>query len=148
MKKVFLIAIALISLQANAQRPSMANKAEMMGSRMSHINDLSVDEIAEIQTKRMTFFLDLSPSQKNEVHKINLDIAKTRKEFMETFKNKKNNGKPSSDELYKIMNRRLDKQIEVKNALKKILTEEQLTKWSEMQMKHSALGRPSFIGKM
>lgn len=148
MKKVFLIAIALISLQANAQRPSMENKAEMMESRMSHINDLSVDEIAEIQTKRMTFYLDLSPSQKNEVYKINLDIAKTRKEFMETYKNKKTKGKPSSDELYKIMNSRLDKQIEVKNALKKILTEEQLTKWSEMQMKNSSKGKPNFNGKM
>lgn len=148
MKKVFLIAIAFISLQANAQRPSMANKAEMMESRMSYINDLSADEIAEMQTKRMVLHLDLSPSQKNEVHKINLDIAKTRKEFMETFKNKKAKGKPNSDELYQIMNRRLDKQIEVKNALKKILTEEQLTKWSEMQMKHSANGRPNFSGKM
>lgn len=148
MKKVFLIAIAFISLQAKAQRPSMANRAEMMENRMSFINDLSVDEIAEMQTKRMTFYLDLTPSQKKEVHKINLDIAKTRKEFMETFKNKKTKGKPSSDELYKLMNNRLDKQIEVKTALKKILTEEQLTKWSVMQMKHSAIGRSSFIGKM
>ena len=150
MKKVILIVLVFISLQAVAQRSQNLNRGEMMQNRMSFINDLSENEIADLQTKRMTFYLDLSDSQKSKVHKINLDIAKTRKSFMETFQNKKGKGKPSSQELYKTMNKRLDKQIEVKKQLKEILSKKQLEKWSEMQMKHPAMGRmgkPNFAGR-
>jgi len=147
MKKVILIAIAFISLQAAAQRPTNGDRAEMMENRMSFMDDLSVNQIADLQTKRMIFRLNLTSIQKNGVRKINLDIANTRKEFAKTFKDRKTKGKPSAEVIYAMMNKRLDKQIEVKTALKQILSKEQLEKWSEMQMKNSAFGRPNFMGR-
>lgn len=141
MKKGILIAMVAFTLQAVAQRPQNHNRPEMMQNSMSFINDLSVNQIADLETKRMTYFLDLSKSQKNKVYKINLDIAKTRKANRKAFHDRRGTGKPSPQELYDIMTKKLDKQIEIKEQFKKILSEKQFEKWSKMPRNHFDMER-------
>lgn len=141
MKKGILIAMVAFTLQAVAQRPQNYNRPEMMQNSMSFINDLSVNQIADLETKRMTYFLDLSKSQKNKVYKINLDIAKTRKANRKAFHDRRGTGKPSPQELYDIMTKKLDKQIEIKEQFKKILSEKQFEKWSKMPRNHFDMER-------
>lgn len=141
MKKGILIAMVAFTLQAVAQRPQNHNRPEMMQNSMSFINDLSVNQIADLETKRMTYFLDLSKSQINKVYKINLDIAKTRKSNRKAFHDRRGTGKPSPQELYDIMTKKLDKQIEIKEQFKKILSEKQFEKWSKMPRNHFDMER-------
>lgn len=141
MKKGILIAMVAFTLQAVAQRPQNHNRPEMMQNSMSFINDLSVNQIADLETKRMTYFLDLSKSQKIKVYKINLDIAKTRKANRKAFHDRRGTGKPSPQELYDIMTKKLDKQIEIKEQFKKILSEKQFEKWSKMPRNHFDMER-------
>lgn len=141
MKKGILIAMVAFTLQAVAQRPQNHNRPEMMQNSMSFINDLSVNQIADLETKRMTYFLDLSKSQINKVYKINLDIAKTRKANRKAFHDRRGTGKPSPQELYDIMTKKLDKQIEIKEQFKKILSEKQFEKWSKMPRNHFDMER-------
>ena len=78
MKKLILIAIAFISLQAVAQerkRGEKSGKKEMM-------KDLSADEIATLGSKKMTLALDLSTKQQAQVKEVLLEQAIARKQKM------------------------------------------------------------------
>ena len=46
--------------------------------------------------------------------------------------------KPSKDERVKMMNEKLDHQIEMKKKMKEILTAEQFEKWEKSQMKQQS----------
>lgn len=141
MKKLILIAIAVFSLQTlTAQRPNMGQKGNMMNERMSYMEKLSVEQIANLQTKRMTLQFDLSESQINKINKLNLEVAKKRKEKMTEMKGK---GKPGIEDRYNMMIARLDGQIVYKNKLKAILSKEQLEKFERLQARHfGSQGRP------
>jgi hypothetical protein len=139
MKKLVLIAIALIGLQAVAQeqkkeRPERANK--MM--------NLSAEEIATLQTKRMTLHLDLNASQQAEIQKLNLENATQRKAMMEARKAKMESGemkKPTNEERLQMENAKLDHQIAMKAKMKEILNDEQYAKWEKAQMRMAMKGK-------
>lgn len=130
MKKIILIALIVIASQVNAQQKEYANN--MRGDRSERFSDMTPDEIATLQAKKMTLRLDLNESQQKEIKKLILENASSRKSKMEAFKAKKESGemaKPSKEERLKMMNERLDKQIEMKAKMKKILSDEQYAKW-------------------
>ncbi len=134
MKKFILIAITFISIQsfAQGQRKDFPNREE---NRQKMMN-LSAEEIATLQTKKMTLHLDLNKSQQDAIYKINLENATLRKTQMEKRKARREAGtaqKPSKDERLKFMNSRLDHQIAVKAKMKKILDTEQYAKWEKAQ---------------
>lgn len=135
MKKLILIALAFIGLQATAQqKPDKFNKRERAHKMMS----LSAEEIATLQTKKMTLHLDLNQAQQSQIHQINLDNATKRKTMMEARKAKKENGdtqKPTKEERLKMVNAKLDHQIAMKAKMKDILNEEQYAKWEKIQAK-------------
>lgn len=134
MKKIVFIALLLIVSQVNAQQKQRANKER--GEKMERFSDMTPDEIATLQTKKMTLHLDLNESQQKEIKKLNVENAKSRKAKMEAFKAQKENGdmqKPSKEERLKRMNERLDNQIEMKAKMKKILNDEQYDKWEKSQ---------------
>jgi len=134
MKKLILIALALVTIQVSAQnRKQEFRKGERMekGQRMS---DLTPEEMAQLQTKKMTLALDLTEAQQKKIEKLNLENAKDRKAKMEARQAKMKDSKgekPSKEERLKMMNERLDKQIEMKQKMKKILDDEQLEKWEK-----------------
>jgi len=134
MKKIIVIAIALIAMQSIAQQQGTprANNPER-GQRM---NNLTPDEMAELQTKKMTLNLDLNASQQKEVYKLNLENATQRKTMMETYKANKASGsmgKPSKEDRLKMTNAKLDHQIAMKGKMKSILNADQYSKWEKLQ---------------
>jgi hypothetical protein len=123
MKKLMLIAIALITLSATAQDQK---------NRRGDFKDLSPEEVATLRTKQMTLHLDLTESQQAEVKPLLFEEAK----HMETVRasrdkkmQDKTAQKPTKEERYAMANERLDRQIEMKKKMKTILTEDQYVKW-------------------
>lgn len=136
MKKLLLIALVLVAFQITAQEKKPQQKPGH--ERFNDYKDFSAEDIATLQTKKMTLALDLNESQQKEIQKINLENTKKRKEHMETMKAKKESGtmeKPSSEERMKMMNAMLDQKIAEKAKMKKILNAEQFEKWEKFQRK-------------
>jgi hypothetical protein len=141
MKKILIIAVALFALQVTAQQPNKERGNK--GERADKMMNLSAEEIATLQTKKMTLHLDLSESQQKEIMKINLKNATKRKEMMAARKAKKESGeakKPTPEERYKMENAKLDHQIAMKAKMKKILNDEQYAKWEKSQMRQAKKG--------
>lgn len=133
MKNLFLIALAFVSIQTFAQERKQMQKK---GDRADNIQNYTAEEQAELQTKKLTLALDLSEAQQKQVMDLNLEQATARKNKMsERQANKKNQeakNPPKQDRL-KAKNASLDKQIEMKAKMKKILTAEQYIKWESLQ---------------
>ncbi|MFD1614897.1 Spy/CpxP family protein refolding chaperone [Gelatiniphilus marinus] len=149
MKKLAIIALALFALQATAQDGKKGYQNKERGAKMM---DLSVEEMATLQTKKMTLHLDLTKSQQEKIQKLNLENATKRKAMMEARKAKKesvNAEKPSKEERYAMMNARLDHQIAMKAKMKDILNDEQYKKWEKGQAKkmHKNKHRKKGYGK-
>ncbi len=70
MKKILLIALALISIEGIAQQRMQRPERKDMTQNMS---SLTPEESAGLQTKRMTLQLDLNKFQQKEIYKINLE---------------------------------------------------------------------------
>ncbi|KJD32613.1 hypothetical protein PK35_10465 [Tamlana nanhaiensis] len=141
MKKLILIAVAFVGLQAVAQEgPRDGQRKERMEKMMS----MSAEEIATLQTKRMTLHLDLTESQQAKIQKINLENATQRKAKFEEMKAKKEKGelkKPTDEERYAMENARLDHQIAMKRKMKDILNDDQYAKWEKGQQRMAMRGK-------
>lgn len=130
MKKVILLGLLMIGFIGLAQN-------EKGGQRhRGNIEDLSPEQMATLQTKKMTLTLDLSEAQQKQLQKINLQHANKRMERMKEMKAKEESGersKPTSEERYTMQAARLDQQIAHKAELKQVLSKEQFEKWEKME---------------
>ncbi len=138
MKKLVVIAIALASLQAIAQNHKGEQRKGEHKENVHKFNDFSPEQIAILQTKKMTLHLDLTEMQQREIQKINLANAIERKAKMETRKKMKESNaseKPSIEERFNMMSERLDNQIARKKQMQAILSKEQFEKL-EKDVKH------------
>lgn len=127
MKKVIVLLVCMLGLTAMAQRGENQHRGEM--------KNLTPEQSATLQTKKMTLALDLSQDQQTKILAMNLEKAKVRKEKMEKRKAAKENGevkKPTSEERYALQNARLDKMIALKAEMKSILSADQYDKWEKM----------------
>ncbi|WP_299549416.1 hypothetical protein [Seonamhaeicola sp.] len=134
MKRLILIALAFVSVQAFAQ----PNQGQKNKERAHKMHNLSPEEAATLQTKKLTLHLDLNEKQQAEVKAILLANATARKAKMEEMKAKKESGelqKPTKEQRLEMANARLDHQIAMKAKMKKILNEEQYAKWEKVQAK-------------
>lgn len=143
MKKIVILALALITFQANAQ-----DKKEVRKERKEKMIQLEPQETVELQTKKMTLHLDLTKAQQKKVMKLNLEQAKQRKAAMEKrMEAKEQAEKPTKEQRLAFENKKLDAQIENKKKLKNILNDEQYKKWGTMLEKR-AHKRAEMKGKM
>lgn len=145
MKKIVIILIALATLQVTAQEKKREIKQDGQRERMETMKDLSPDEIATLRTKKMTLHLDLNEAQQNKIQALFLEEAKMRKAKMEEQKAMKESSETKTftkEDKYKMMNDRLDHQIEVKKKMKSILNADQFEKWeaSMGKMEHKRHG--------
>lgn len=141
MKKLFLIALALVTLQVSAQHKREGDKK---GEKMERMNDYTPEQIAELQTKKMTLHLDLNEAQQQKVMALNLQNATDRKAMIEAKKQmakKSDDQEMSKEDKLKMKNDMLDKQIAMKQKMKDILDEKQYAKWEEMMSKRGERGR-------
>jgi hypothetical protein len=125
MKKLILVAFVLLCNISIAQ------------SRKSI--EMTPEQVAEIQTKKMTLDLDLSSNQQKDVKALLLEEAKKREAVKKEMNARSQEEKKiSSDEKYKKQIEILDNQIELKAKMKKILNPEQMAKWEEKQNQRKA----------
>lgn len=130
MKKVILLGLLMIGFMGLAQNERGENR------HRANLEDLSPEQMATLQTKRMTLDLDLNEAQQKQLQKINLDQATSREKKMKEMKAKKERGemsKPTSEERYAMQTAKLDKQIAHKAQMKQLLSKEQYEKWEKMQ---------------
>jgi len=141
MKKLIILALALITFQANAQRDQdkKDRRQDRHHDRTERLDDFTPQQIATLKTKQMTLALDLSESQQKKIQDFNFEEATFRKTKMEERKKERKEGerkKPTKEERFEMMNSKLDHQIKQKQTLKKILTEDQFEKFEASKKKH------------
>ena len=109
--------------------------------------EFTTEQMATLQSKKMTLKLDLNENQQKAVHKMMLKSAEERKQFREVNKqNRKDGIKPTSDEKFNRENMRLEKQMAHKNEMKKILNADQYEKWQKTMMTRDKKGARSKMG--
>lgn len=136
MKKNLIIALAFVAFQVSAQEHHREGH-----SKAHAFQDLSAEEAASLQTKKMTLYLNLNDKQQKDIYALNLKNAQDRKTFMENRKSKKESGemqKPSKEDRLKMINARLDHQIEMKDKMRSILDDDQFSKWEKIQARKHA----------
>ena len=110
-----------------------AQRDEMRG-RENSMKDLTTEQIATLQTKKMTLSLDLNEEQQKKMKSLITTHVAARKAKMEAQKVKKENReKPTAEEKYAMQMERLDAKIAQKREIKALLTEAQYSKWEKMQ---------------
>ncbi len=135
MKKLVLVILVMAAISVTAQDHNMKGKRGDM-------KDLSPEQVATLQTKKMTLALDLNESQQSKIKSILTEDAKTRKSKMVAYKANMKDGKKvmTADEKYATQNERLDYQIARKKEMKSILTPEQFKKYEKMNHRKDMRG--------
>jgi len=123
-----------IAAQEGTDHTDRMDRKEMRKEKgKEFMKDLSPEQMAQLQTKRMTLALDLTEKQQKRVLVLHTEAAKARKQQMEIRKAKKEkNEKPTDEEKYAMMSAHLDAKIAFKKSMKEILTAEQYAKWEKM----------------
>ena len=130
MKKIVLAVLCLAGMTAMAQRDGMRGDRSM--------EDLTSEQQATLQTKKMTLALDLSEDQQERVYALNLENIKMRDTVREERRERKEKGedsRPTSEERYAHQTKRLDALIAHKSDMKEILSPEQYGRWENMALR-------------
>jgi len=138
MKKLIAIVALFVSVTALAQDgPRHKRHNKMM--------DATAEEMADIQTKRLTLALVLDDKQQKDIYNLELAAAKERKAKWEERKEKmeaRKDQKLTEAEREAMQKERkanyaamLDKQIAHQEKMQNILTEKQFDQWKEMKAK-------------
>lgn len=138
MRNLVLVVMLMIGLCAVAQKPNQEKR------HRSYMNNMSPEQMATLQTKRMTLALDLTDAQQRQIQNLNLENATKRAEKMKEMQAKKENKelkRPSSEERYNMQLAMLDHQIAQKRKMTKILDKEQYAKWENMKMNREGFHR-------
>ena len=99
--------------------------------------DMTAEQLATLQTKKLVLALDLTSSQQKDIMEINFAQAEMRKAKREELKTKKEKGelkKLTADERFEMANARLDAQIAHHQRMKEVLTEDQYKTWKKLSM--------------
>ncbi|NNK10454.1 MAG: hypothetical protein HKP08_03845 [Flavobacteriaceae bacterium] len=141
MKKILIAMFTVASISAAAQ------EGHRQGPR--HAEDpLTPEQMAELQTKKMTLALDLTKAQQEEIQEFHLENARLRQEKMEARKKDRSEDSKkelSADERFSMQSERLDHMIAGKEKLKSILNQEQFEKWEKVM--HHKKGKRQGQGK-
>lgn len=134
--------IAIATLQVSAQDQKREMKKQHMTSKVKY----SPEEMAQLQSKKLTLKLDLDAKQQNEVSALLLEQEKLRQSKKEAYlqsKDKEEKKAFTKDERFKMANARLDQQIEMKKKMKSILSTDQYEKWDKMNERRSHQSKKS-----
>jgi len=141
MKKMIylMLALLLVSSVGLAQHRKGPNHKK----KTSVFEKYTPEQIATINSKRMTLRLDLDSRQQKEVEALELEKAKFKKSKMAERKKEENGDQAISEkEHFNRANERLDRQIAYQNSLKNILNDDQYKLWKEgMKNRKKRLGQ-------
>ncbi|MEO9512670.1 MAG: hypothetical protein ABJN84_13350 [Flavobacteriaceae bacterium] len=144
MRRLAVLLVLLTTVGVTAQKKD--NNRHERGQRA----DLTAEQLATLETKKLTLALDLTSKQQKQVMEIRLEEAEMRKVKREERKAKKESGeekKPTPDERYEMQNARLDHQIAQQQKMKEVLTEEQYQIWKKIKLRKAVNGRKKMQGK-
>jgi hypothetical protein len=118
----------LISISAFSQQKGQHQKAEMA--------NMSAEEMATLQTKKLTLLLDLNQAQQQEIKNLYQKNAEERKAMMaEHRKMSAEDAEKSKEKRFERGNARLDQELAHQEKMKQILNEEQFKKWQDSRSK-------------
>jgi len=121
MKKIIVLIALMVMTVAQAQDGRK-------GERRDRMKDATPQEIATLQSKKMTLDLDLTDKQEKEVYQVLLTQAEKRK----ANKMSREDRDKLTDEQKKTARiAAMDDRITVKRAMKKTLNEEQYAEWEK-----------------
>ena len=121
------ILVVLFSATVNAQGKKGNNKKG---------NDFTAEQMATLQSKKLTLRLDLDQKQQKAVYEVMLKNSEERIALRAENQQKRASGvKPTTEERYNMENLRLEKQIAHQNEMKKILTTDQYSIWVDQMAK-------------
>ncbi len=125
MKYLFTILLTGMTFFTYAQKSN--------GKMMSDMN-YTPQQMAELQTKRLTLALDLTPAQQSKMMVVTQRMAAERSAKIEKRKAMRSSGKTlTPEERYKMQNEMLDIQIKNQAEIKKILNKDQYEQWKTMK---------------
>ena len=122
MKHILTMVILCMTITVSAQRGRD-------GGRMQ----LSAEQQATLQTKKMTLALDLNDQQANKIYTIQLEQAKKRKAFIAERK-KQDRPELTKEQRFELEEKKLDNMIAVQKEMKAILTADQFEKWRKIKL--------------
>ncbi|MGB2231957.1 MAG: hypothetical protein ACPH12_03450 [Flavobacteriaceae bacterium] len=131
MKKLLVLSLLFI-----VSFNSFSQNRKQLGNKLK---SFSAEQIATLQTKKMTLSLDLNLKQQNEIFNVFLEEIKFKKTKRGEINERKNNSKEglSSEEIFNMMNEKLDHQIALNNKMKTILNKDQFLVWQEIKNKQN-----------
>jgi hypothetical protein len=128
MKNLIAIVLLSVTISGFAQTRKNTNRGEGLA--------LTAEQRTELQVKKLTLELDLTPEQQREITKI---VAKqqsqrdsVRKEMVQRRAENKKMIVEKRQKAFATQSKVLDEKIATRNALKKVLTAEQLEKFDNM----------------
>jgi len=131
--KTWILAMAMMMGFAMSAQPGERN---MDGGRpgKEHRDPFTPAQRAELRAKKLALELDLNDKQQKEIQKLVLASETERDQLMTQHKaNREAGKKPTADEKFAMMNKRLDAEIAIKKEVKKILTADQFAKYEQLK---------------
>ncbi|MEJ2584724.1 MAG: hypothetical protein P8Z38_06685 [Robiginitalea sp.] len=127
MKKIFTLSLLLLTFGA------MAQKKPHHGEMQKAHRELSPEQRATIQSKKMVLALDLTNRQQEEVEALLKKRFETRKKIRASHREvaKDSSKRLNSEERYNRMNTYLDQEIAFQQEMKNILSDSQFDQWKK-----------------
>jgi len=98
--------------------------------------NMSAEETATLQTKKLILLLDLDQAQQQEIKKLYQEKAEKRKALMaEHKKMSAEDAEKLKENRFERKNARLDRELAHQEKMKQILNEEQFKKWQDSKSK-------------
>lgn len=117
MKTWILAVVIMMGITVNAQ------------TKKEHKEALTPEQKVELRVKKLTLALDLNSKQQKEMKVLLLSKETERQQVIEKLKlDNKAKKELTADERFAMKNNALDKKIEMKEEMKRILTKEQIEK--------------------
>jgi protein CpxP len=133
MKKLIIASLLFIGISSYAQDKKGTQK------RMNRavMEKFSPEQQNQLMLKKMTLELDLNGKQQEQIGQIISEQSKEREVMMQNHKEmREDNKKPTTDDRFEMKSKMLDKQIAMRDKMKKILSPEQFEKWHKMKKNH------------
>jgi protein CpxP len=132
--KTWILAMAMMAGVTMSAQADKNLKLDNKRPGKEHHEPFTPEQRAELKVKQLTLALDLSNKQQKEMQKLLLDQNKDREQFIKSHKaNVASGKKPSADERFAMQTKRIDAQIAMQREVRKVLTEEQFSKYEEMK---------------
>ena len=132
MKTWILVLVFMAGFAVNAQ-PAQRGMDRQRPEK-EHREPFTAAQRAELRSKKLALKLDLNDKQQNEIQKLLLTRETEKEQLMALHKaNRDAAKKPTADDRFAMMSKRLDAEIAMKKEVKKILTVEQFAKYEQLR---------------